>query len=65
MEGFKRIAIPAMGVGTYRWPVELATPIAIRMAMDFEATHNDVLIRFVCFSEDISSVYRHLLATQV
>ena len=57
MEGFKSVAIPAMGIGTYRWPVELATPIAIRKAKEFEAAHPDVLIRFVCFTDEIAAAY--------
>lgn len=58
MEGFKSIAIPAIGIGSFRWPEELAIPIAIKKAREFGRGHPDVLIRFVCFSDDIAAAYR-------
>jgi O-acetyl-ADP-ribose deacetylase (regulator of RNase III) len=61
MEGFKSVAIPAMGIGTYRWPVELATPIGVHVVKEFNAQYPAVLLRFVCFSEAVSDVYRAVI----
>lgn len=62
MEGFKSVSIPAIGTGRDQWPLELATPIAVKKAKEFEDLHPDVLIRFVCFSDDVAAAYRAFMA---
>lgn len=61
MENIKSVAIPAIGIGSYRWPLDLAIPIAVRIAKEFDASHSDVLIRFVCFTEDIATTFKTFL----
>jgi len=61
MESIKSIAIPAMAVGSYRYPLELATPIAISVAKEYDAKLDNVLIRFVCFDDKIAKCYENCL----
>jgi O-acetyl-ADP-ribose deacetylase (regulator of RNase III) len=57
--GLKSIAFPAISTGAYGFPIELATPIAIREARAFE---DRLRIVFCCFSKEDADVYRRILS---
>ena len=56
--GLKSIAFPAISTGAYGYPIEEATPIAIREARAHEKT---LRIVFCCFSKRDAEVYRRYL----
>ncbi len=61
--GITTIAFPSISTGAYRFPLERATRIAIKEAIDFleqEPTVEKVV--FVCFGERAHSVYKKTLA---
>ena len=58
--GLKSIAFPAISTGAYRFPMELATKIAIQSVLKFTNTSLETVV-FVCFGEDSLSTYRSIL----
>jgi O-acetyl-ADP-ribose deacetylase (regulator of RNase III) len=58
----KSIAFPSISTGAFRYPIELAAPIAVAAVRDFiraPASVEDVV--FCCFSPKDFSIYRKLL----
>jgi O-acetyl-ADP-ribose deacetylase (regulator of RNase III) len=53
--GLKSIAFPAISTGAYGYPIEQATPIAVREARAYE---DRLRIVFCCFSPRDAEVYR-------
>jgi O-acetyl-ADP-ribose deacetylase (regulator of RNase III) len=61
--GIKSIAFPSISTGAYRFPLDRATRIAIKEAMDFlEQEPSIEKVVFVCFGERAHSVYKKTLA---
>jgi len=59
----KTIAFPSISTGAYRFPLERATRIAIKEALDFLEQEPSVeRVLFVCFGERAHSVYKKTLA---
>jgi len=60
----RSIAFPAISTGVYRFPLELATRIAISEVKDF-LSKNDTLekVIFVCFDERTYSNYKEILSS--
>ena len=58
----KSIAFPAISTGVYRFPLELATKIAIAEVKNFLDTPRTIeQVLFVCFSEDSFKCYQRLI----
>ena len=59
----KSIAFPAISTGVYRFPIELATKIAIREVKNF-LNNNDTFekVIFVCFDKGTYSNYKKILS---
>lgn len=56
--GIKSIAFPAISAGAYGFPLELATPIAVRETAAFLRTHPAIeSVVFVCFGEPAFDAY--------
>ncbi|MDD5545534.1 MAG: macro domain-containing protein, partial [Candidatus Omnitrophica bacterium] len=57
--GLKTIAFPSISTGVYRFPIELAAPIAFKMAQEFITQSPNALekIIFVLFSAQDLRVY--------
>ncbi len=56
------IAFPAISTGVYRYPVDLATKIAVETTINFLNNSKFPLeVYFVCFSENSESVYLKIL----
>lgn len=56
------IAFPAISTGIYRYPFEEATTIAIKTTIEFLKQNNfPEKVIFVCFSEEMSNIYRKTL----
>lgn len=61
--GCKTVAFPSISTGVYRFPLELAAPIAVRTVRDFLADHPQVeQVIFVCFSQQVKDAYDQALA---
>ena len=61
--GVKTIAFPAISTGVYRFPLERATKIAVGEVKKFlEKNESIEKVIFVCFDEEIYSIYEKLLA---
>lgn len=60
--GIETIAFPAISTGIYRFPVERATRIAIKEAID-HLNENDRLVKvfFVCFGVEVFNTYQSIL----
>jgi O-acetyl-ADP-ribose deacetylase (regulator of RNase III) len=60
--GIHTIAFPAISTGAYGYPMEEATPIALKTVVDYITTH-DVFerIQFVLFNEPTIDVYMRAL----
>ena len=58
----RSIAIPAIGTGIYRFPIQEATKIALQEASYFA---KNLDIRFVCFDEKSYQVYLELVTGQI
>ena len=60
----KSIAFPAISTGVYRFPLELATSIAIKETKNF-LSNNDSLekVIFVCFDERTYTSYKNILSS--
>ena len=56
--GCKTVAFPSISTGVYRFPLELAAPIAVKTVRDFLETHPQVeQVTFVCFSQEVKDAY--------
>ena len=52
----RSLAVPAIGVGIYRWPIGVAANIAMRAAHEHEG--DGLQITFVCYDEAVAADYR-------
>ena len=50
------LAVPAIGIGIYGWPLDAAAAIAMRVAHEHDA--GGLQITFVCYDETVASAYR-------
>jgi len=57
-EGLKRIALPAMSTGVYRFPIHKATEIALKAGKYFDPDFNEIV--FVCFSTADLEIYEEI-----
>ena len=56
--GCKTVAFPSISTGVYRFPLELAAPIAVKTVRDFLADHPQLKqVTFVCFSQQVKDAY--------
>ena len=56
--GCKSVAFPSISTGVYRFPLELAAPIAVKTVRDFLADHPQIeQVTFVCFSQQVKDAY--------
>ena len=56
------IAFPAISCGVYGYPIDQASQIALKAAIDFLAEHDQPeLVRFVLFGEDVYEVFAKTL----
>lgn len=56
--GCKTVAFPSISTGVYRFPLELAAPIAVKTVRDFLADHPQLeQVTFVCFSQQVKDAY--------
>ena len=61
--GIKTVAFPSISTGAYRFPLDRATQIAIKEAMDFLGREPSIeKVVFVCFGERAHSAYKKVLA---
>jgi O-acetyl-ADP-ribose deacetylase (regulator of RNase III) len=55
------IALPALSTGAYRYPIDAAAQVAVRVAADFlrelNEEHKLSLVRFVLFSNDVKQAF--------
>jgi O-acetyl-ADP-ribose deacetylase (regulator of RNase III) len=62
----KSIAFPSISTGAFRYPIELAAPIALAEVLDFVRNPTSLEeVVFCCFSSEDFSVYRKLLRKRV
>ncbi len=60
--GIKSIAFPSISTGAYGYPMEKASEIALRIAMDYLNKHTDIeLIRFVLYGREAYEIYERRL----
>jgi O-acetyl-ADP-ribose deacetylase (regulator of RNase III) len=59
--GIRSIAFPAISTGIYGYPLELATPTAVRAVQEAGATSGVERVVFACFTPDVERVYRDVL----
>ena len=52
----RSLAVPAIGIGIYRWPLVKAAKIALRAAREHES--DGLQITFVCYDEVVATAYR-------
>lgn len=56
---FKSIAFPSISTGAYRFPVELASEIALRQIMEFLEEKTSIeSVKIICFDDSVYSVYQ-------
>lgn len=61
--GDKTIAFPSISTGTYRYPVDLATHVALQTAAEFCRENGNIAeIRFVAFDEKTYAVFESELS---
>jgi len=61
--GVRSIAFPAISCGAYGYPLEQAIEIAVRETRRFLDEQDGIeRVIFVCFGDDVASVYRRALA---
>ena len=61
--GCKTVAFPSISTGVYRFPLELAAPIAVGTVRTFLADHPEIeQVLFVCFSQQVKDAYDQALA---
>lgn len=56
------LAFPAISTGIYRFPLERATRIAVRLVADAITAGAAMRVTFVCFGDDALAAYRAALA---
>jgi O-acetyl-ADP-ribose deacetylase (regulator of RNase III) len=62
--GARTIAFPSISTGVYRYPTELAAPLALGVARDYALTHDHFReIRFVLFSSETFRTFATALET--
>ena len=61
-EGFRSVAFPSISTGVYRYPLELAAPLAVETVQDFLKKDMIEDIIFCCFSEEHYQTYLRLLS---
>ena len=57
------VAFPAISCGVYGYPVDEASHIAVETVSSFLHDHPDMLVHFVCFSEESKAHYQRALHT--
>jgi O-acetyl-ADP-ribose deacetylase (regulator of RNase III) len=64
--GARSIAFPSISTGVYGFPIERATPIAIRTVREWLAAHPDAVddVVFVCFGQPAYDTYVAALGDQ-
>ena len=56
--GCRTVAFPSISTGVYRFPLELAAPIAVKTVRDFLTDHPQLeQVTFVCFSQQVKDAY--------
>ncbi len=61
-KGLKSIAFPSISTGAYRYPLEDAAEIALKTAINYLKSNEDILlIRFVLFGQKAFEVYKKAL----
>lgn len=62
----KSVAFPAISTGVYRFPVELATYIAVKTCIEFiDKSEYPQKVLFVCFSNHIREIYNRILSEEL
>ncbi len=62
LKGLKSISFPSISTGAYRYPLEDAAEIALKTAVDYLKSHEDILlIRFVLFGQKAFEAYKKAL----
>ena len=59
--GCRRVAFPSISTGVYRFPLELAAPIAVAAVREFEGKFDQVT--FVCFDQRTKAAYDAAIKT--
>jgi O-acetyl-ADP-ribose deacetylase (regulator of RNase III) len=63
-KGIKSISFPSISTGAYRYPMENAAGIALKVAVDYLRDNDDIeLIRFVLFGQSTLEIYEKVLKT--
>ena len=62
--GCRSVAFPSISTGIYRFLLEMASEIAVRMILKFLETHPDMEVRMVCFDEETLGYYERALKEQ-
>ncbi|MFE4108420.1 O-acetyl-ADP-ribose deacetylase [Almyronema epifaneia] len=58
----RTIAFPAISAGVYGFPLERATPIALKVVQAFLNEQSEIeQVRFVCFSDRVYATYQSVL----
>jgi O-acetyl-ADP-ribose deacetylase len=58
----RSIAFPSISTGAYRFPAQLAAPIAVTAALQFTDGRDDIdMVAFCCFSDRDLALYQQLL----
>ena len=61
--GCETVAFPSISTGVYRFPLELAAPIAVKTVREFLAGAPSIRrVTFVCFSQAVKDAYDRALA---
>ncbi|MFA5107049.1 MAG: O-acetyl-ADP-ribose deacetylase [Patescibacteria group bacterium] len=61
--GVKTIAFPSISTGAYRFPVDIAAPIALREIRQFFQKNTSIKrVIIACFSEEVFDLYKKLAA---
>ena len=59
---FRSVAFPSISTGAYRFPLERASRVALRVTLDFIDSHEEApRVIFCCFSDKDLKVYQALL----
>lgn len=58
--GIKTIAFPSISTGVYRFPLELATEIALNETRRALETNKKLEVVFVCFGQEVLKVYQDI-----
>lgn len=61
LNNFKSIAIPCIGMGLYKWPLEIGAKIAVDTILSFLNTTNIEKIYFVCGTIEQQEIYNEYL----